>query len=223
MGGEQLVRDLSLFPSSARFVSLRTDDSHNLRNYDNLDEQEKGVVSGAVDVRKGEFGDARWCAHRALDELGVQGPHRIMRGEAGMPLWPEGVCGSLTHTDGFRAAVVAPLSQVRSIGIDAELAEPLPEGVLSQIACPTELQMLDALRAEGWFWADRLLFCAKEATYKCWFPLARKMLEFDQAEIYIRPDGTFVSYILERPTPAPFFEGRWVHRAGYVITSAFLL
>ena len=216
------MQNLALFPPEARFVYLRTDGGNDLSKYENLLPSEQAQVSCAVDLRKGEFGDARWCAHEALKELGCENAGAILRGEKGMPLWPEGYTGSLTHTIGFRAAVAAPTRWVRSMGLDAELAEPLPEGVLAAITRGDEYEMVRGMQADGFEWADRLLFCAKEATYKCWFPMTRRFLDFDEADICLRPDGTFVSYILARPTPKPMFEGRWVVGDGYVIASAFV-
>ncbi len=208
--------DNVLFPDSARFCYVRTSEP-DLLNYDGLDPLERTLVSQAVDVRKAEFGDARWCAHQALSELGATGP--VLRGERGMPLFPDGFVGSITHTQGFRAAVAAPYSSVRSIGIDAELADALPEGVFDAIARASEVPQMSKLVAAGVTCPDRLLFCAKEATYKSWFPLTQRWLDFDQAEISLREDGTLISYILARPTPVPFIEGRWVIRDGYVIVS----
>ena len=177
------------------------------------------MVSQAVDVRKSEFGDARWCAHQALKELNYMGDEPILRGERGMPLWPEGYTGSMTHTEGLRAAVAAPATHVRSMGLDAEPAEPLPEHVLTMIARPGEMPQLAQLQAAGISCPDRLLFCAKEATYKTWFPMTRRWLDFDQAEIDLRLDGTLVSYLLARPTPVPFITGHWIIRDGYVIVA----
>ena len=136
-----------------------------------------------------------------------------------MPLFPDGFVGSITHTQGFRAAVAAPYSSVRSIGIDAEPADALPEGVFDAIARASEVPQMSKLVAAGVTCPDRLLFCAKEATYKAWFPMTQRWLDFDQAEISLRADGTLISYILARPTPVPFIEGRWVIRDGYVIVS----
>lgn len=211
----------SLFPESARYCYVRTDESMtNLLNFHHLFPEERAVVSQAVDVRKSEFGDARWCAHRALKELNYTGEEPILRGERGMPLWPEGYTGSMTHTEGLRAAVAAPTTHVCSMGLDAEPAEPLPEHVLTMIARPGEMPQLSRLRAAGISCPDRLLFCAKEATYKTWFPMTRRWLDFDQAEIDLRLDGTLVSYLLARPTPVPFITGHWIIRDGYVIVSA---
>ncbi|MDO5031651.1 4'-phosphopantetheinyl transferase [Corynebacterium sp.] len=209
-----------LFPDAARYCYVRTDDTFSdLLNYRHLDPQEQSIVSQAVDVRKAEFGDARWCAHQALKELDYTGSEPILRGERGMPLWPQGYIGSMTHTEGLRAAVVAPTSQVRSMGLDAEPAEPLPDHVLTMIARAGEMAQLDRLAELGLSCPDRLLFCAKEATYKAWFPMTRRWLDFDQAEIDLRSDGTLISYILARPTPVPFITGRWIVRDGYVIVS----
>ena len=61
-----------LFPESARYCYVRTDSGYaDLANFEGLAAEEKSLVSQAVDVRKAEFGDARWCAHRALQELGA--------------------------------------------------------------------------------------------------------------------------------------------------------
>jgi 4'-phosphopantetheinyl transferase EntD len=210
----------SLFPESARFCYVITDRKNpDLQNYLGLHPLEQALVSHSVDIRKAEFGDARWCAHQALRDLGQWDNEPILRGERGMPLWPQDITGSMTHTDGFRAAVVAPKTHVRSMGLDAEPAEPLPPEIIGSIARPGEMPQLERLRSEGIECADRLLFCAKEATYKAWFPMTFRWLGFEDAEIDIRSDGTFISYLLTRPTPVPFIAGRWMVRDGYVIAA----
>lgn len=214
----EIQLDQSLFPEAARYVSLTTDPGIiDLGKFNELHPLERALVAHAVPLRKAEFGDARWCAHQALAKLQRDTGEPILRGERGMPLWPASVSGSLTHTDGFRAAVVAPRLLIRSMGIDAEVAEPLPEGVIGSIAREGELEQLERLRSNGISCADRVLFCAKEATYKVWFPLTHRWLGFEQAEIDIRDDGSFVSYLLVCPTPVPFIEGRWMVKNGYVI------
>ncbi|AKE39387.1 Phosphopantetheinyl transferase component of siderophore synthetase [Corynebacterium camporealensis] len=213
-----MVKDL--FPNEARFCYVRTQSEYaNLFNYELLSAEEQSLVAKAVDSRKAEFGDARWCAHQALQDLGAYGDGPILRGERGMPLWPEGFTGSMTHTEGLRAAVVAPTTAVRAMGLDAEPAGPLPENVLNMIARAGELAQLEKLREAGVTCPDRLLFCAKEATYKAWFPMTRRWLDFDQAEIDLREDGTLISYILARPTPVPFICGNWAIKDGFVMVS----
>ncbi|QGU07659.1 4'-phosphopantetheinyl transferase Npt [Corynebacterium occultum] len=216
--------EASLFPTSARFCYVKTSpDEIDLNNYRDLHPLEQSLVSHSVDIRKSEFGDARWCAHQALRDLGYDKGQPILRGERGVPLWPDEVCGSMTHTRGFRAAVVAPRLLVRAMGLDAEPADELPPEVLGSIAREGELAQLERLAANGVTAPDRLLFCAKEATYKAWFPMTHRWLGFEQAEIDIREDGTFISYLLVRPTPVPFIDGRWVERDGFYVAATAVL
>ena len=75
---------------------------------------------------------------------------------------------------------------------------PLPDGVLNQVSLPAERARLGELAAAapGVCW-DRVLFSAKESVYKAWFPLARRWLGFDEADVTIDPaDGTFRARLL---------------------------
>lgn len=219
--GPDLFSGAQLFPDSAVFAYTSVE-NNNLDNFYNLHPLEQALVSHAVDVRKSEFGDARYCAHRALKVLGRDTGAPILRGERGMPLWPSAVTGSLTHTHGLRAAVLAPTLLIRSLGIDCEVAEPLPEGVLSSIARPSELAQLEILREHGITAPEKILFCAKEATYKAWFPITHRWLGFEHAEIEISLDGSFISHLLIRPTPFSCIRGRWVEQDGFVLASTVI-
>jgi 4'-phosphopantetheinyl transferase EntD len=72
---------------------------------------------------------------------------------------------------------------------------------------------------------DRLLFCAKEAVYKAWFPLTGRWLGFEQAAVTVEPDaGTFTARLLEPDVALDGrrlagFEGRWLARDGLVLTA----
>ena len=58
--------------------------------------------------------------------------------------------------------------------------------MLDLVATPAEQDRLAAGQPEpdGPQW-DRLLFCAKEAVYKAWFPLVGEWLDHQQAEIHL--------------------------------------
>ncbi|MFE4515916.1 4'-phosphopantetheinyl transferase [Kitasatospora sp. NPDC056783] len=189
-----------------------------------LEPEEEPAVARAVDKRRREFTTVRHCARGALARLGV--PYRpLVPGLRGAPSWPDGVVGSLTHCDGFRAAAVARADALLSLGIDAEPALALPEGVEEAVALPVERQRLAKLAAEypGVPW-DRVLFSAKESVYKAWFPLTRLFLDFSEAELNLSPDGTFTARLL---VPGPVvggrridgFEGRWAVRDGLLATA----
>lgn len=181
--------------------------------------QEEAAVARAVDKRRLEFGTVRWCARRALAELGLP-PVPIVPGERGAPRWPDGVVGSMTHCDGYRAAAVARTGDVATIGIDAEPHEPLPEGVLEVVARAEELPTLrELLRTAGDVHWDRLLFTAKESVYKAWFPITGRWLGFEDASLTLRTDGTFTARLLVPDAPYPGFDGRWMAAGGLIATA----
>ena len=159
--------------------------------------EEREHIAHAVAKRRVEFAAVRRCARRALQELGYP-PVPILPGEQREPRWPEGVVGSMTHCAGYCAAAVARSGEVSALGIDAEVHAPLPEGVLDLISLESERAMLAELteRVPGAVHWDRMLFSAKESVYKAWFPLTRRWLGFEQADIELRLDGTFEARLL---------------------------
>jgi len=190
-----------------------------------LHPDEDAVLRKAVAKRRVEAGAARWCARRALAKLGLP-PAPILPGPRGAPVWPAGVVGSMTHCAGYRAAALAYSRDIAALGVDAEPHAPLPDGVGDVVASQAERRALAELAAAApeisW---DKLLFSAKEATYKAWFPLTQRWLGFADASITINPvDGTFTSLLL---VPGPVlaghqiteFSGRWLAACGLVVTS----
>ncbi len=193
--------------------------------------EEEPLIAKSVAKRRNEFVTVRHCARLALGELGLP-PVPILKGDKGEPCWPDGVVGSLTHCAGYRGAVVGRAPSVRSVGIDAEPHDVLPDGVLGAVALDEERREIAALPA-GLHW-DRILFCAKEATYKAWFPLTRRWLGFEDAHIVFDVDpggrgsvGAFVSKILidgEALSGPPLnaLRGRWSVERGLVLTAIVL-
>ena len=191
-----------ILPASATVIATRED----------LDTvlfpEEEAVVARAVEKRRREFTTARACAREALAQLG-QPQQAIPIGPNGEPLWPAGIVGSITHCDGYRACAVARASDLATIGVDAEPNQPLPDGLLGDIALPEEREWLRYLAAQapGTHW-DRLLFSIKESIYKAWFPLAERWLGFEDAVVSIdRQQRSFSAYLL---VPGPHLQGREV-------------
>jgi len=188
--------------------------------------EEEAAVARAVPKRRTEFATARACARTALAQLG-QPPVPILPGPRGAPRWPAGVTGSITHCDGYRAAGVAWTTDLAAIGLDAEPNQALPDGVLDLIAFgPERAQLARLAQTEPadvcW---DRLLFCAKEAVYKVWFPLTQRWLGFEEAEVVIKPhDGAFTARLLVpgplvAGSPLTVLNGRWIADRGLVATA----
>lgn len=185
-------------------------------------EKEREDLGCVAPKRQMEFAAGRTCAREALARLGVPAC-AIPRGRGREPVWPEGVVGSITHCEGYCAAAVAYAGQVPSLGIDAEPDEPLPGGVLPMIARKEEVERLLRRRTESEHNMDRILFSAKESTYKAWYPLAQRWLNFDDVCIDIVPGSK--SFSLEllgqacsevRPMR---FAGRYMIRNGLILTA----
>jgi 4'-phosphopantetheinyl transferase EntD len=184
--------------------------------------EEELLVARAVPKRRAEFTTVRACARRALAELGLP-PVPLLSGPRREPLWPDGVVGSLTHCDGYRAAAVARRTELAALGIDAEPHAALPGGVLPRVALPGELAALRRL-PPGTHW-DRVLFSAKESVYKAWYPLTGRWLGFEDAVVdFDAAAGTFTARLL---VPGPTlagreltgFSGRWAVGEGLVVTA----
>lgn len=175
---------------------------------------EQDAIASAAPTRRREFAAVRSCARRALAELGLP-PAAVLPGQSGAPAWPAGVVGSMTHCQGYRACAVGLTGEFAAIGIDAEPHAVLPQGVLRMVTSDTERTALTELAAAapGICW-DRLLFCAKEAVYKAWFPATGRWLGFSDADVRIDPAGTFHARLLVpgpdvNGDPLTGYDGRW--------------
>ncbi|MFI9642504.1 4'-phosphopantetheinyl transferase [Micromonospora sp. NPDC051925] len=182
--------------------------------------EEQALLLRAGPKRRREFTTVRACARQALAQLGVA-PAPILPGPGRAPAWPAGVVGSMTHCAGYRAAAVASRNLLLSLGIDAEPALPLPRGVLGMVASAAETAHLAALAEDDpavpW---DRLLFCAKEAVYKAWFPVTGRWLGFADADVRIRPDGTLTAgLVTPTPTMPARLDGCWLASYGLLLAT----
>ncbi|WP_433124903.1 4'-phosphopantetheinyl transferase family protein [Micromonospora sp. CA-240977] len=181
--------------------------------------EEEHLVVRAVAKRRREFATGRRCAREALAKLGHPAVP-LTAGERGAPRWPDGVVGSITHCAGYRAAAAAPAALLRAVGVDAEPHEALPPGILDVIADAGERDLIARLHANdpSVHW-DRLLFCAKEAVYKAWFPLTHRWLGFDDAAVSLDPVGRRFAARLLVPGPVVSFSGRWMVDSGLLLAA----
>ncbi len=175
---------------------------------------ERAVVRHLSEERRREFATVRGCARTALARLGIP-PEPLVPDVSGAPRWPRGAVGSLTHCPGYRAAVVAPAREYAALGIDAEPAEPLPAVVAARLLPDAERRSADELRAVLGLPADRLAFCAKEASYKAFSPWCGRRYGIRDFAVRLAGDGSFRGAVPERRHR---FEGRWAVRSGYLVT-----
>jgi 4'-phosphopantetheinyl transferase EntD len=174
-----------------------------------------------ADRRSRDFARGRACARRALENLGVRATS-IPRGPRGEPQWPAGIVGTITHTDDFVAAAVAPRSLLRGIGIDAERQDGMTDDVLDVIATRDEREWIRAAGA-AMPWA-LLLFSAKESVFKACFD-AVGWFDFQEARVDLDPKGRSFRAVVRvaRSTTDCVVDGRFHVSATHVLTAAVLV
>lgn len=148
-------------------------------------------IQRSVAKRQAEFLAGRLCARAALRQLdGFEGVPAI--GEDRAPQWPGHVSGSITHSNGQAAAIVAHKAQWRGLGMDLETLLTLEraERLAAEILTPHELQRMATGPKEQIAQLVTLTFSAKESLFKALYPMVHKRFYFEHAEILEwSPDG----------------------------------
>lgn len=205
---------------------VRTAEARDLAPETVLLPAERQYVARAVEKRRREFATGRSLARQALTELGVEsGP--LLVAEDRSPVWPAGVVGSITHCDGFTAAAVALRTDLRGLGIDAELATPLGPELRPLICTDSETRWMRRSSPRtpvGW---GKITFCAKEAVYKCFAPLVGRYIDFSEVEIEFEPERRRFRSRSTAIDPGDLrdvelIDGRFDVGNGIVLTSAVL-
>lgn len=167
-------------------------------------------VVGSAEKRRRDFALGRACARAAMAGLG-QGETVIVKGEDGAPLWPPGIVGSITHTQGYAAALVGETGDFAGIGIDAERIGGVTRELWPRIFTSSEQ---DRLRSQPEpLLAATLLFSAKEASYKAW--ALKGAPAFREIEIAQDDDG----FVAARSDVR--LRGRYAMERGLVLVAAW--
>lgn len=169
----------------AQWIALRFDRSR----FADEDFTQSGVdapeaIRRAALKRQMEFLAGRLCAREALHRLtGAAHVPAITASKA--PEWPAGLVGSITHSGDLAAALVAPTSHYRGIGLDAEeqLGLARAERLAGQILTPRERDWLAGLPLERRGEFATLVFSLKESLFKALFPLVGVRFYFQDAEL----------------------------------------
>jgi len=146
--------------------------------------REREAVARAVPSRRAEFARGRACARQALALAGWSGAlPELPVGPSRAPVWPTGYTGSITHCEGVAAAVVAPARLLRSLGLDAEPARPLPAEVGPSVLVEGER----AASAAGGPLYETIVFSAKESVHKAVHPPTGIWLDFLDVTLAVEP------------------------------------
>jgi 4'-phosphopantetheinyl transferase EntD len=148
--------------------------------------EEEALARPMSTKRRQEFAAGRYYAREALRALGCE-PAALPVQASRAPAWPQGVVGTISHSSGQCAAVLARRSNLRSIGIDIEAADPLPADLVSLVCRPADLTNRFAIERSISADLPKLVFVMKEAFYKTYQLVTGSFLDFVDVEVTIGP------------------------------------
>lgn len=140
-------------------------------------------VRNASTKRKAEYFAGRLAVKRCFEACGLPAT-QISSGQHREPIWPEGITGSITHTDSHAIALVARTTDYHSLGVDIEnwLDAATAREVSPLVLTPEESAHCAQLSLSTEEYTT-LAFSAKESLFKAVFPVAQKYLDFSDARI----------------------------------------
>ena len=190
-----------------------------------LSPAERVHIGRARPGRAREFAAGRLCARQALERLGRAGWDLLVAPDRS-PQWPPGIAGSISHTTGYCCAAVCEQDRFRSIGLDVEIDRRVTADLHGQFLTASEQAALLGMSDNEAGRRATLIFSAKEAFYKCQYPLTSEWLDFADIEVEVPDDLREAGRLTIRPTrrlaieqpfPAPW-HGRFVRFRGLVAT-----
>ncbi len=189
-----------------------------LKSTPNISQMESCLIESASIKRQREFACGRYYAHRVLQNLGCD-VSIIGRDEDGCPQWPEGIVGSISHTDDYCIAAAGMAACIGSIGIDLERSKRLKPRLWHRLFNSCEIAKLNDIAdpVEQQRQAT-IIFSAKEAFYKCTFPLRGKRIVFAGIEICLE-ENNVLKFIHTEPNTIDRYQGFYCSGLTHVLTA----
>ncbi|MFJ3481935.1 4'-phosphopantetheinyl transferase [Pseudomonas sp. NPDC090202] len=141
-------------------------------------------IQRSVAKRQSEFLAGRLCAREAMRLLDGR-VHVPPIGDDRAPVWPQDVCGSITHSTGWAAAIVANRQHWRGLGMDVEqlMSSERAARLAGEILTADELQRMEAGPEHQLALLVTLTFSLKESLFKALYPIVLKRFYFEDAEL----------------------------------------
>lgn len=166
---------------------------------------ERGLMSAeatslsplAGERRRRDYIAGRYLARRLLATHGY-GDYALVPTPAGMPQWPTGITGSISHCRDLVFVAVAAIDAVDAIGIDIEDVTRFHDGLADSILTVGERARLpdeDAARRQQM----AVIFSTKEAFYKYQHVLFEEKLDFQDAEVCLHAPGQTSTIAMTNP------------------------
>lgn len=185
---------------------------------------ERQQIANAVAARQREYAAGRLLTRSLLSTLGGD-ELPLINGADRAPIWPPRIVGSITHCRTLCVVAIARAADILALGIDVEPAEPLPGDIAERVLSSSERQCIARLPRQLRLLADRLVFSAKEATYKALYPGTKRFLDFPDLHVELDAAGGYavsgagLTTFAHRPLPGRYrIEGE--HLATALVVSA---
>lgn len=140
-------------------------------------------LDNAISKRRAEFLAGRTVSKAALFLLGKRSDQVPISPDR-EPIWPKGVVGSITHSNGRCAAVVSDNTSML-VGIDIEdvASASSLDTIFQEVLLPDEANFIRSQNVLPPEVLATLVFSAKETLYKALFPKVRRFFGFDHAKL----------------------------------------
>ncbi len=188
----------------------------------NIFPEEAAIAADWTETRRIGFAAGRCAAHQALVQAGLT-PIPVLRDVDGLPRWPAGYAGCISHKEHLAAAVVMKQGKQRSVGLDVERVHGFPDKVSHRVMTAREQKETENLPPRMKINHIPLVFSAKECFYKAQYPLTRSRLNWTDVEVETGPSIGEFRIVLTQDieglgVKGKEYSGRWRVGAGFVIT-----
>lgn len=148
---------------------------------------------GVANKREIELATGRSAAKQALAGVGVEG-FIVLKGDKGEPLWPDGIVGSISHTQGVCIASASNADGLLGLGVDVEAQRVLRPDIQRVICREEELSLHWHADTEL---AKLILFSAKESLYKALYPSQQRFIGFKEVAVEFDGELGFVATLVD--------------------------
>ncbi|BET97967.1 4'-phosphopantetheinyl transferase family protein [Xenorhabdus taiwanensis] len=140
-------------------------------------------LQNAVNKRRAEYLAARYCTQQVLNRLGYS-DFQVTNSQDRSPIWPDNICGSISHSANCAIAFAASCNNYRMIGIDIEqeIKPDTIKSVSSSIINDNEMKLLTECPLP-FAQVFTLAFSIKESLFKALYPHVKRFFDFHAAEI----------------------------------------
>jgi len=140
-------------------------------------------IKNANEKRQKEYATVRQCAKKLLSALNIKTDY-ILSDDNNAPVWPDGICGSLSHSNTAYCAVIAKKENYNSIGIDIEdRSRKISPGAVKFFVNPDEEKFINRID-DNFDLIIKIIFSAKESIFKLIYPLIKKKFYFKDVSVF---------------------------------------